>query len=183
MGRTRNDYIEEYIREVRSRIAEIKSLVAALKIEDDNHDTVAEILRLLYIIEGASKTLDMRNIETLIQKLENVFKGQVRGQNIISYKETDIPICFLSILLRTEQRRVTEFPVVIVSYLETSVALAVDSIERTENLIISPLPKILSGMSSLQGVTPDENYSLVLVLDIPWVIQEVRDFTYYDIRK
>lgn len=137
----------------------------------------------LFVYTGSEKAmLPSHYVQEVFMCSQKDIK-QSKGKNVISYRDTSIPICFLSILLRSRQKQITEFPVIILNYLETKIALAVDSIERTESLVITPLPEILRGMSSLQGVVIDENYSVVPVLDVSWIVQVVRDFTYYDVKK
>ena len=62
-------------------------------------------------------------------------------------------------------------------------AIVVDSIKQNENVIITPLPECLQKIVSLQGVVYDENYSIIPIIDIPFIMQRMRELVSYDTKK
>ncbi|MBP5283515.1 MAG: response regulator, partial [Treponema sp.] len=106
----------------------------------------------------------------------------MQGQSFLSIHSQHIPVYYLSTILGT-QRGENETSVIVLEYLETQMAVIVDSIEQYENVVVTSLPSIMNKMSSLQGVVYDENYSIIPILNIPEIMQRMRTLLNYDIKK
>ena len=173
---------------VRSCMEKIKGKI---RIETKKHAGTSFILTVplssssqagLFAIAGNKKVMIPSNyIERVSTSSEENFV-EIQGKTFINVNDSIFPLYFLSTILETEKGEKNDF-VIIIEYLETKIALIVDEIEKNRTAMSSPLPGILKKMSSLQGIVYDENYSLVPVLDIPFLIQKIQDFMAYDAKR
>lgn len=106
----------------------------------------------------------------------------IQNQHYIKVNEKNIPLYFLSSILNTDANEDLN-SVIIVEYLNTEIALAIDSVEQYENVLINPLPKLLQNVEAFQGMVYDKNYSIIPILDIPYVIKKLKNLLSYEIKK
>ncbi len=113
---------------------------------------------------------------------ENVPKTMIQDQTFIKLGDRLIPVYNLSSILGSGKSS-PSFHIVVVEYLESCIGIMVDSVDQYENLVTSPLPKIMQSMRSLRGIVFDENYSIIPVLNIPDIIQRLKKLVAYDLKK
>ena len=113
---------------------------------------------------------------------ENVPKTMIQDQTFIKLGDRLIPVYNLSSILGSG-KSAPSFHIVVVEYLESCIGIMVDSVDQYENLVMSPLPKIMQSMRSLRGIVFDENYSIIPVLNIPDIIQRLKKLVAYDLKK
>lgn len=113
---------------------------------------------------------------------DNVPKTIIQDQTFIKLGGRLIPVYTLSSILGAGKSP-PSFHVVVVEYLESCIGIMVDSVDQYENLVTSPLPKIMRTMRSLRGIVFDENYSIIPVLNIPDIIQRLKKLVAYDLKK
>ena len=138
--------------------------------------------RGLFVLSGSTKVMIPSHYihEVITTSGENIITMQ--NQHFISLHGKIIPLHYLSSILGTGQQK-NIANVIIVEYLETKMAIVVDSIKQNENVIITPLPECLQKIVSLQGVVYDENYSIIPIIDIPFIMQRMRELVSYDTKK
>ena len=138
--------------------------------------------RGLFVISGDEKVMIPSHYisEVITTTGDNIIAMQ--NQRYINVHNRIIPIHFLSSIIGSGQQKDIS-NVIIVEYLETKMGIVVDSIKQNENVIITPLPDCLQKMKSLQGVVYDENYSIIPVIDIPCMMQKMRELVVYDTKK
>ena len=138
--------------------------------------------RGLFVFAGRMKVMiPSHYIQEIVAATEKSIHT-LQGQNYISIRNKLIPLYYLSSILGTERTRNIN-SIIIVEYIETRLALVVDSIQQNENVIINPMPQILRKIEALQGVVYDENYAIIPILDIPCLIQKTRGLVAYDLKK
>ena len=138
--------------------------------------------RGLFVMSGSTKVMIPSHYihEVITTGGENILTMQ--NQHFIGIHGKVIPLHYLSSILGTSpQKKISN--VIIVEYLETRMAIVVDSIKQNENVIVTPLPECLQKIVSLQGVVYDENYSIIPIIDIPYIMQKMRDLVSYDTKK
>ncbi|MBQ0039275.1 MAG: response regulator [Treponema sp.] len=138
--------------------------------------------RGLFVMAGDTKIMIPSHYiqEVIATTGENIITMQ--NQKYINIHNRIIPLYYLSSILGTaSQNKITN--IIVVEYLETRMAIIVDSIRQNENVIITPLPDCLKKMTSLQGVVYDENYSIIPIIDIPCIMQKMRELVVYDTKK
>lgn len=138
--------------------------------------------RGLFVYTGSTKVMIPSHYLQKIITAVNDRIITIQNQTYISNNNKLIPLYYLSSILETEKTKNIN-SVIIIEYLETQIALVVDSIQQHENVIITPLPKLLKEVKSLQGVVYDENYSIIPILDIPSLMQKMHELVVYDIKK
>ena len=79
-----NNFIENYIYELKENIQLLDSGILKLKKEPDDEYELANLLRTLHTIKGSSRMLKFNHIEQLVHGLENVFKSVKEGKNSIT---------------------------------------------------------------------------------------------------
>lgn len=138
--------------------------------------------RGLLVITGNEKVMIPSHYiqEVVTSSEENIISMQ--NKLYINIRNSLLPLYQLSSILETE-RVEKNFSVVVLEYLENRIAIVVDAIQQNENVIVNQLPGILQKMNSLQGVVYDENYSIVPILTVPWIIQRMKDLVVYDVKK
>ncbi|MCR5289249.1 MAG: response regulator [Treponema sp.] len=108
----------------------------------------------------------------------------IQTQTYIRLHEQLIPVYYLSSLLNINTTTSNTVPaIIVVEYLETQMAIVVDSLEQYENVVVNPLPRLLTGMKAIQGVVYDENYAIIPILNIPDIMQRLKGLVAYDIKK
>ena len=138
--------------------------------------------RGLFVFAGRMKVMiPSHYIQEIVAATEKSIHT-LQGQNYISIRNKLIPLYYLSSILGTERTRNIN-SIIIVEYIETRLALVVDSIQQNENVIINPMPQILRKIEALRGVVYDENYAIIPILDIPCLIQKTRGLVAYDLKK
>lgn len=138
--------------------------------------------RGLFVMSGKTKVMiPSHYIQEVVTTTEDSIIT-MQNQKFINVHGHIIPLYFLSSIVGSGQQK-TISNVIIVEYIETRIAITVDSIRQNENVIINPLPKCLQQMSSLQGVVYDENYSIIPIIDIPYIMQKMRELVVYDSKK
>ncbi|MCQ2981859.1 MAG: response regulator [Treponemataceae bacterium] len=106
----------------------------------------------------------------------------MQGQSYVHLHEELIPVYYLSSITGTaKDEHATSL--IVVEYLETQIAIIVDSISQYENVVVNPLPPILGGLQALQGVVYDENYAIIPILNIPDIIRRLKGLLAYDLKK
>lgn len=136
----------------------------------------------LFIISSGMKFLVPSHYIQKIMDYSSAVFMTMQGQRFISVGNQLIPIYYLSTILgSTSSENCTS--VIIVEYLETLMAIAVESIKQYENVVVNPLPPLMENMTSLQGVVYDEDYAIISILNIPVIMQKMRKLVAYDIHK
>lgn len=107
---------------------------------------------------------------------------KLQGQSFIKNSGQTIPLYYLSSIL-TEDKTAATHSIIIIEYLETLMAIAVDSIDQYENVVVNPLPPLLKNLKLLQGVVYDENYEIISILNIPAIMQKLKRLLAYDLKK
>ena len=136
----------------------------------------------LFIHTGGNKfMIPSQYIQQIIDVDERHFTV-MQSQTFVSLNQQLIPVYYLSSILGTQQEADAS-SLIVLEYLETQLAIIVDSIDQYENVVVTPLPPILKKMSALQGVVYDENYSIIPILNIPDTISRLRGLLAYDMKK
>lgn len=173
---------------VRSIIEKIKGKLH-IKSEEGNGTTIELIIPLslatqqgLFIKSGSFNfMIPSHHIQKIIDnESEQIINKQ--GQQFINNSGQLIPLYYLSSIL-TDEKRQNKYSIIIIEYLETLMALAVDSIEKYENVVVIPLPPLLKNMKLIQGVVYDENYEIISILNIPAIMQKMKGLLAYDLKK
>ncbi len=107
----------------------------------------------------------------------------MQSQTFIRYADLMVPVYFLSSILGDEVKQPENNSVILVEYLETHIAIMVDSIYRHENVVVNTLPPLLKHLKPLQGVVYDENYSIIPILNIPDIMSRMKNLYMYDLKK
>ena len=136
----------------------------------------------LFICTGGMKFMLPANYIYEIVDADSVAKTTIQEQTFIRLNEHLVPVYHLSSILG-KQKLVDSPAIIILEYLETHIGIIVDSIEQYESLIVNPLPPILQNMNSLQGIVFDENYTIIPILNVPNIMQRLRQLVSYDIKK
>lgn len=136
----------------------------------------------LFIRSGDMKFLLPAEYVLELVDNENVPKTIIQDQTFIKLGDRLIPVYNLSSILGSG-KSLPSFHIVVVEYLESCIGIMVDSVDQYENLVTSPLPKIMQSMRSLRGIVFDENYSIIPVLNIPDIIQRLKKLVAYDLKK
>ncbi len=110
----------------------------------------------------------------------NIFSRQ--KQNYIKVHNEDVPVYFLSSILNLKKQN-TFNSIIIADYLDSKIGIAVDSVEQFKNVTVNPMPKILQSVEAFQGIVYDEYYSLIPVLDLPFIIKKLKSLLSYEIKK
>ncbi len=136
----------------------------------------------LFITNGKLKFMLLSHYinEILDYSPENI--SIIQNQHYIKVNEKNIPLYFLSSILNTNSNENLN-SVIIVEYLNTEIAIAIDSVEQYENVLINPLPKLLQNVEAFQGMVYDKNYSIIPILDIPYIIKKLKNLLSYEIKK
>ncbi len=113
---------------------------------------------------------------------DTVQKTIIQDQPYINWHNKLVPVYNLSSVFGNQQHQ-ESFQIIIVEYLETNIGITVDSIDKYENLVTIPLPKIMQNMQPLRGVVFDENYSIIPILNVPDIMQRLKRLVSYDIKK
>lgn len=138
--------------------------------------------RGLFVVTGNTKVMiPSHYISEIITSTEDKIVN-MQNRLFINTKSRNIPLYYLSSILEIDRQSKINC-VIIVEYLETRMAIVVDSIQQNENVIINPLPRCLKNLSSMQGVVYDENYAIIPILDIPTIMQKMRELVFYDTKK
>ncbi len=106
----------------------------------------------------------------------------MQGQSYVHLHNELIPVYYLSSITGTAKNEHAT-SLIVVEYLETQIAIIVDSISQYENVVVNPLPPILGGLQALQGVVYDENYAIIPILNIPDIIRRLKGLLSYDLKK
>ncbi len=138
--------------------------------------------RGLFVHAGGTKIMIPSHYIHEVVTFEDKNLINMHNQPFLNVHDKLVPLYFLSAILDAE-RPEKIVSVIIVEYLEICMAIVVDTIQQNENVIMNPLPSILKGIDSIQGVVYDENYRIVPVLDIPSLMQRMRELVVYDIKK
>ncbi len=106
----------------------------------------------------------------------------MQSQTFVSLHRNLIPVYYLSSIIGTgHQEKSTSL--IVVEYLDTRIAIVVDSIDQYENVVVNPLPPVMQKMEGLQGVVYDENYAIIPILNIPDIMRRMKALLSYDIKK
>ncbi len=106
----------------------------------------------------------------------------LQSQTFISLHQQLIPVYHLSSIIGTPHKEKTD-SLIILEYLETQIAMVVDSIDQYENVVVNPLPPIMNNLEPLQGVVYDENYAIIPILNIPDIMKRLKGLLAYDLKK
>ncbi|MBQ9538292.1 MAG: response regulator [Treponema sp.] len=136
----------------------------------------------LFIRSGDMKFMLPAEYVLELADSENIPNTVIQDQTYIKLADRLIPVYSLSSILGSGKSS-PSFHVVVVEYLESCIGIMVDSVDQYENLVTSPLPKIMQSMRGLRGIVFDENYSIIPVLNIPDIIQRLKKLVAYDLKK
>ncbi len=136
----------------------------------------------LFIRSGGMKFMLPAEYVLELVDSENIPKTVIQDQTYITLNDSLIPVYSLSSILETGNIS-SSFHIIVVEYLESRIGIMVDSVDQYENLVTSPLPKIMQNMKSLRGIVFDENYSIIPILNIPDIIQRLKKLVAYDLKK
>ena len=136
----------------------------------------------LFIHSGGMKFMVPSHYIREIIDTDSCTLTMMQGQPFISLHNQLIPAYYLSSILGNE-RSPDANSIIVVEYLETQIAIIVESIEQYENVVVNPLPPLMRGIQSLQGVVYDENYAIVPILNIPDTMQKLKGLIAYEMRK
>ncbi len=106
----------------------------------------------------------------------------MQGQSYVHLHDELIPVYYLSSITGTAKNEHAT-ALIVVEYLETQIAILVDSISQYENVVVNPLPPILGELPALQGVVYDESYAIIPILNIPDIIRRLKGLLAYDLKK
>lgn len=136
----------------------------------------------LFITSGKLKFMLLSHYinEIVDYSQENI--NIIQNQHYIKVNKKNIPLYFLSSILNIKADKDLK-SVIIVEYLDTEIAIAIDSVEQYENVLINPLPKLLQNVEAFQGMVFDKNYSIIPILDIPYIIKKLKNLLSYEIKK
>jgi two-component system chemotaxis sensor kinase CheA len=179
---------------VRNDLEKIKGRIKIKSQKDKGTTTELTIPLSLASQQGLFIKVDSRKFMIpahYIQKIvisENTEFTNLQGLNYIRYQGQFIPFYYLSTILGTgnsNQKNVLleDSSIIILEYLDTLMAVCVQDISDYQNIIVYPLPQLLSGISSLQGVVYDEDYRIVPILNIPFIMQKLKTLVAYDLKK
>ncbi len=136
----------------------------------------------LFIRSGDMKFMLPAEYVVELEDSENIPKTVIQDQTYITLDDRLIPVYSLSSILGSEKASAS-FHIIVVEYLESCIGIMVDSVDQYENLVTSPLPKIMQSMKGLRGIVFDENYSIIPILNIPNIIQRLKKLVAYDLKK
>ena len=139
----------------------------------------------LFITAGGIKFMIPSHYVKEIMDAESCAMTSMQGQLFVSLHNQLIPAYYLSSILGNNQieRDSSKTTVIIVEYLESLLAIIVDSIEKYENVVVNSLPPVLKKLDSVQGVVYDENYDIIPILNIPDTMQRLKSLLAYEIKK
>lgn len=136
----------------------------------------------LFICSGKMKFMLPSEYVIEIEDMETVPKTIIQDQTYIKLNDNLIPVYNLASILGN-QITAESMQVIVMEYLDTKIGMLVDSIEQYENLVTTPLPKILQSMKPLTGIVFDENYSIIPILNVSDIMQRLRKLVSYDLKK
>ena len=136
----------------------------------------------LFIHAGQMKFMVPSHYITEIMELDKKKLAIMQGQSFVTHRGQLIPVYYLSSIIGQESHS-DNSSIIIVEYLETQIAIVVDSIDQYENVVVNPLPPIMQAMHSLQGIVYDENYAIIPILNIPDIMSRMKRLLAYDIKK
>lgn len=136
----------------------------------------------IFAISGSYKVMIPSHYITEICPIITESILTLQNQTFVNIKGIIIPLYSLSSIIETKEQNNTG-SIIIVEYLETKMALLVDSIIKSKNIINKPLPKCLNKIKSIQGIVYDENYSIIPIIDIPNIMQRMKELVLYDTKK
>ena len=110
----------------------------------------------------------------------------LQNQKFFRLRNTLIPLYDLSSILnnyepKKESKKTAN--IIVVEYLNKKTGIVIDQFQNYVSLVVKPLPDLLKGISALQGVVFDENYSIVPILNIPDILGRLKALLNYDLKK
>lgn len=110
----------------------------------------------------------------------------LQNKKLYRLRDSLIPVYNLSTILndyepKSEKKGTSN--TVVVEYLNKHTGIVVDQLQNFVSLVVKPLPDLFKGISGLQGVVFDENYSIVPILNIPDILGRLKDLLSYDLKK
>lgn len=110
----------------------------------------------------------------------------LQNKKLYRLRDSLIPVYNLSTILndyepKSEKKGTSN--TVVVEYLNKRTGIVVDQLQNFVSLVVKPLPDLFKGISGLQGVVFDENYSIVPILNIPDILGRLKDLLSYDLKK
>lgn len=136
----------------------------------------------LFIHAGGMKFMVPSHYIREIVDIESSTLTVMQGQLFLGLHGQLIPAYYLSSILGNDHTDQAT-SIIVAEYLETQMAIVVDSIEQYENVVVTPLPVLMRGMNALQGVVYDENYAIIPILNIPDTMQKLKGLLSYEIKK
>lgn len=79
MAVDRKSFLENFLSETKENLQTLGDIIIGLRKNPDDGDNIAELLRLLHSIKGASRMMKFETMEKITHGLEDIFKG-VRDQ-------------------------------------------------------------------------------------------------------
>ena len=140
MAVDRKDFLENFTNETRESLETLGDICIALRKEPENGDKLAELLRILHSIKGASRMMKFPTIEGIAHGLEDIFKG-------VRDKRYKINKAMVQLVLSG------------ISYLEISLKKASESDNDEINIkaLLDVINKAKSGLPfSLENLKADE---------------------------
>ncbi len=143
----------------------------------------------LFVRSNGMKFMIPSNYIVELTDNDSVPVTKIQEQTYIQYGNRLVPVYHLSSILENkvaeeaQKHDESTLSILVVEYLETQLGIGIDSIEQYENLIVSPLPPLLQGMTALQGLVFDDDYSIVPILHIPTIMEKLKKLVSYDMKK
>lgn len=144
-------------------------------------------LQGMFITSAGMKFLIPTQYISEITEIDENAYISLQNQNLYRLRDNLVPIYNLSSILKNVKtvsgKRKNIVKTVIVEYLGKKTGIIVDDLQNYVSLVVKPLPPLLKNISSLQGVVFDENYSIVPILNMPDILQRLKNLMNYDLQK
>ena len=140
--------------------------------------SLAVIKTLFVEVGGSQYAIPVASIERLVTVSRTDIKGFLEYEAVV-LGEIDIPLTRLGDLFGVPRRELAQQPVVIVRKGEELLALAVDTLLSTQEIVIKPLSGLVSESRYFAGSTIVGSGEVVLILNVGNLILSKRQETTY----
>ena len=141
-------------------------------------------LQGLFIYSGGRKLLmPSQHLSDIVYRKSCDFIS-LQNQSYLQLNGELVPIFTLSSLFDAEEvnDNTGTYNIIIAEYMEQTVGIIVDEVQRYVSLVVKPLPKSFENFSILQGIVFDERYAIVPILYVPDIITRFKALRGYDIK-
>lgn len=120
-----------------------------------------------------------------ILNFQNADLTNLQGLSYLKLSGQFVPFYHLSTIIDSSasERSSDSSSIIVLEYLDSLVAVCVSSISDYQNIIVYPLPELLKDISALQGVVYDDEYRIVPILNVPFIMQKLKTLVAYDLKK